>query len=347
MGQKASYFVQVIKFTVLRDIDGVKKKILVTGATGAVGPVLVRMLLEKGYCVRTLSRRMPNNAIFSDEVEVLTGDVTDYSAVERAVQGVYAIFHLAAKVHDNSCTEKYMKECRNVNIEGTRNIIRCAKAAEVNKIIFFSSINVYGRSFKNVMFKESSSAVPLTCYAKSKLAAERLLLEADKNKNSSLSCTILRVAAVYGKGVKGNYRLLVKMLKRGAFIQMGEGGNFRTLIHENDLADAAILAMEHPAARGEIYNVTDGGFHTYKGIISAICNALGRKARIIVFSDAATLRIVRILKCLSAIRIPFALTAAGLIEKQMETIQVSGDKIKTDIGFNPGYTLKNGWKEIL
>lgn len=323
------------------------KSVLVTGATGSVGPVLVHRLLEKGYCVRTLSRKIPGKGFFqiretssmATSLDCFSGDITNAKDVEAAVKGVSAVFHLAARLHDSFPDEKKARQTMAVNVEGTRYLIHAAEKAGVERIVFFSTINVYtGRSSEKI-FDENSPVNPRSCYAASKLAAERMLLKAHFDNKNGLSCIILRVAAVYGKGMKGNFRRLLEMLKKGFFVRLGDGENCRTLIHVNDLADAAILAMEVPGAGGEIFNVTDGLFHTYNSIIAGIVYSLGKKVRTISFSESVALKTVKILKTMAIVKIPFALNMATLIEKQMESIKVSGDKIRRSLGFNPRYSL--------
>lgn len=320
-----------------------KKTVLVTGATGAVGPVLVHRLLEKGYHVRTLSRKLPSKGLFlSRETSVMeqnlscfTGDITNAKDVEAAVKGVFAVFHLAARLHDSGIDEKKSRQTISVNVEGTRHLAHSAETAGVERIVFFSTINVYSGKSSDNFFDENSPVNPMSCYAVSKVAAEKILLQVDADSNNDLSCTILRVAAVYGKGMKGNYRRLLQMLEKGLFVRMGDGENCRTLVSVDDLADAAILALEHPGAGGEIFNVTDGDLHTYNSIVVAIGNALGRKVRTFSFSGTTAKSIIKILNAMAIVRIPFAFTAAYLIEKQMESIKVSGDKIRNVLKFKP------------
>ena len=87
----------------------------------------------------------------------------------------------------------------------------------------------------------------------------------------------MRLGAVYGSRIKGNYERLTHALARNRFIPIGNGSNRRTLVYDQDVASAAVLALQHPAAAGKIFNVSDGEFHTLNDIILAICQALGRK----------------------------------------------------------------------
>jgi UDP-glucose 4-epimerase len=117
---------------------------------------------------------------------------------------------------------------------------------------------------------------PDTFYAKTKRAAEQIVLNA-RDPNGQPLGTVLRLGAVYGSRIKGNYEQLTHALARNRFIPIGDGLNRRTLVYDKDVGRAAALAVFHPAAAGRIFNVTDGKFHTLNEIIESICSALGRK----------------------------------------------------------------------
>ena len=134
---------------------------------------------------------------------------------------------------------------------------------------------------------------PDTFYAQTKLAAEQIVLNARGADGQPLG-TVLRLGAVYGSRIKGNYERLTRALAgnlgtrsqflrklghvpRLPFIPVGNGLNRRTLVYDKDVGRAAALAVSHPAAAGRVFNVTDGEFHTLNEIIESICSALGRK----------------------------------------------------------------------
>ena len=83
-----------------------------------------------------------------------------------------------------------------------------------------------------------------------------------KRKDGQLLDTMLRLGAVYGSRIKGNYERLLRALARNRFIPIGNGLNRRTLVYDKDVGRAAVLAVSHPAAAGRVFNVTDGEFHT-------------------------------------------------------------------------------------
>ena len=145
----------------------------------------------------------------------------------------------------------------------------------VGRVVLFSTIAVYGPS-DGCVFNEESPTHPETFYAQTKLAAEKLVLNARDADGQPLG-TVLRLGAVYGSRLKGNYERLTHALARNRFIPIGSGLNRRTLVYDQDVGRAAALAVSHPAAAGRVFNVADGEFHTLNEIIESICSALGRK----------------------------------------------------------------------
>ncbi len=191
------------------------KHVLVTGATGAVGPRVVQALDEAGYKVRTLSLDTPTAGVFPDGVQVCIGDVTDQATVESVMQNVDVVVHMAALLHVAHSSRVPRQEYERINVGGTNNVVNAAVGSTVCRIVFFSTISVYGTS--NQVLTEESVPRPDTPYALTKLAAERIVLDAKCADGQSIG-TVLRLGAVYGTRAKGNYRSLLRALARGRFI---------------------------------------------------------------------------------------------------------------------------------
>jgi len=157
---------------------------------------------------------------------------------------------------------------------GTAAVVEAAIKAGVKRVVFFSTIGVYGPS-ESCVLNEMSPTHPDTLYAQTKPAAEEIVLDAKETDGQPLG-TVLRLGAVYGSRIKGNYERLTRALERHRFIPIGGGLNRRTLVYDKDVGRAAALAVSHPAAAGRVFNVTDGEFHPLNEIIESICSALGR-----------------------------------------------------------------------
>lgn len=310
-----------------------------TGATGVVGVGLVRELIAKNHRVKILARSDVEPSLFGKTVEIVRGDVADETAIEAAAKNVEWIFHLAAKLHVNNPNVDLKSEYEQTNVEGTRRLLAAAHSNSVEKFIFFSTINVYGASQAGSVFDETSRLKPEGFYAESKAAAEELVLQENFG-------VVLRLAAVYGSRMKGNYVRLLEALRRERFFFVGGGTNRRTLVHQSDAAQAAILAAEKSAG-GEIYNVTDGEIHTLREIVAAICANLDKKppslnlpAAPLRFAVGAAEDIAQIIGLNSPIK-------RALLEKFLEDVAVGGDKIQREIGFRPRFDSNSGWREAI
>ena len=318
---------------------------LVTGATGAVGPRIVSVLVEAGYAVRTLSLDAPPTDAWPIGVDVCLGDVTDSATVQCAIQGVDGVVHLAALLHIVNPPPELRKKYERINVGGTATVVDAAIKAGVKRVVLASTIAVYGPSVGQVL-DEESVASPDTFYGHTKLAAEKIVLTARRADGQPLG-TVLRFGAVYGARNKGNYQRLVHALSRGWFIPIGDGRNRRPLVYQKDAARALVLAMQHPAAAGKIYNVTDGQFHTVTEINAAICAMLGRKPprfSIPIVPVRLAAGVLEDVAGLIGLRSPIV---RATIDKYIEDVAVDSQRIQVELGFMPQYDLRTGWQETI
>jgi nucleoside-diphosphate-sugar epimerase len=319
--------------------------ILVTGATGAVGPLIVQAFHAAGYSIRTLSIDPPPAGAWPDDVETLLGDVTDLSAVRAALQGAESVIHLAALLHIVNPPPALQDQYERINVGGTANVVAAAIQAGVRRLVFFSTIAVYGQSGGQILM-EDTTPYPDTLYARTKLAAEKIVLEANGADGGRIGA-VLRLGTVYGRRVKGNYQRLVHSLARGRFIPVGNGSNRRTLVYEKDVARASVLAAIHPGAAGRIFNVTDGQFHTMKAIVETLCGALGRRSPHLTLPAGPVRCLAGLLEdCarLCGLRSPIV---RATVDKYTEDLAVDGSRFHTRIGFVPQYDLAAGWQETV
>lgn len=324
-------------------LSGDRRLCLVTGGTGAVGPALIEELHCRGFQVRVLARR-PTLPPGLPGVEMARGDVTDWGTVERAVSGVDTVFHLAARLHVPNPSPEMRAEYERVNVGGTRVVVEAARRAGVRRMVLFSTVSVYGPTGTQAV-DETHEPAPDSVYGETKLQAEGVALRALDGNGLPLS-TVLRMAAVYGPRVKGNYAGMVEALDRGRFPIIGSGTNLRTLVYDRDAARAALLAAEHPLAAGRVYNVTDGAVHSLREITLAICDALGRRpSRIAIPVPAA--RVAAFWADLAVRLAGGTPSFAAAVEKLTESVSVKGDRIQRELGFVPKFDLIHGWRQTV
>jgi nucleoside-diphosphate-sugar epimerase len=319
--------------------------ILVTGATGAVGPRVVNALHDAGYQIRTLSIDSPLDGVWPDGVEARIGDVTDPAAVQSAVQGVDGVIHLAALLHIVNPPPALQEKYERINVGGTATVAEAARQVGVKRLVFFSTIAVYGAATGGIL-AEDSPTHPDSFYAQTKLDAERIVLSTKREDGKPLG-TVLRLGAIYGARIKGNYRRLLLTLACGRFWPIGLGHNRRTLVYDKDVARAALLVLRHPNAAGKVFNVSDGEFHTIKDIISTMCQALGKK------QPGLSLPLGPVRFAAGIVEDAARLTGfsppivRATIDKYTEDIAVDSRRIQNELGFKPLYDLPAGWKETV
>lgn len=318
---------------------------LITGATGAIGPRVVDALCLAGYQIRTLSVDTPAWGMLPQSVEVLIGDVTDQVAVRSAMQGVDAVVHLAALLHIVNPAPELREKYERINVGGTMRVIEAAVEADVRRAVLFSTIAVYGPS-DGCVFNEMSPTHPDTFYAQTKRAAEQIVLSARGSDGQPLG-TVLRLAAVYGSRIKGNYERLTHALARHRFIPIGDGLNRRTLVYDKDVGRAAVLAVSHPAAAGRVFNVTDGRFHTMNQIIESICSAIGRKPPRLSLPAGPIRILAGFLEKGSRVMGVKTPITREMIDKYTEDIAIDGSLIQRELGFMSQYDLQAGWEEAI
>lgn len=320
------------------------KRCIITGGTGAVGPAVAQAFQEAGYAVTVASRSATSSSVGRPGVSSAQLDVTDPRSFGPLFEGADVIIHLASLLHVNNPGESLRADYERVNVEGTRSVVAAAQAGGARRVLFASSISVYGYD-RGEMLTESSEPRPDSLYGQTKLEAERVALGFADGTGAKLA-TVLRLPAVYGAGMKGNYRTLLHALAKGRFVPIGPGKNARTLIHAKDAARALLLTAESPEAAGRIYNVTDGEVHSLHSVLEAMCGALGRSFP----SFTLPVALVRA----GAVPADILLKIAGspkrittLLEKYLEDVRVSGERFSTELGFSPRFDLNSGWKDAV
>lgn len=296
----------------------------ITGANGALGPAVADEFALAGFEVRALTRDQ--------------ADVCDPEAVRRAVAGSDCVVHLAAKLHVVDPSPSLRDEYYRVNVGGTENVVRAVEVEGVRRLVHASTIAVYGYNDGRLLTEDCETS-PDTLYGQTKLEAENVALAAN--------ATVLRFAAVYGARVKGNYRRLLTTLNRGWFVPIGSGSNRRTLVHDRDVARALVLAAQHPAAVGEVFNVTDGSVHTVREVLEAMSLALGRRVPRLAAPLAPIRLAAHLLEIAAGVAHVRAPVTRSMINKYVEDVMVSGDKLRDLLGFQPAYDLTRGWQETV
>lgn len=250
--------------------------ILVTGAAGYIGSVLVRQLLDRGYKVRALdSLKWGGDALYDvvqhPSFDFMKGDIRENEVVEKAVVGVDGIVHLAAIVGDPAC-KKFSDEAHATNWDASVNLFEKAEAAGVKRFVFASTCSNYGKMDDPESFvKEDSELRPVSLYAELKVKYEDYILKQRTDVN--MVATSLRFSTVYGFSPRIRFDLTVNEFTRNVALGQAQeiwGEQFwRPYCHVEDLAGSAVLVLESDAdkVRREVFNVGDTSENYQKGMI--------------------------------------------------------------------------------
>jgi len=240
-------------------------KYLVTGGAGFIGSHIVSALLEQGADVRVLdnfsSGRRENLEGLRGRLEIHEGDVRDAQQVKDAVNGVDVIFHEAAFVSVPQSMDE-PQNCFDINITGTSLLFNIARKAGVMRVVVASSAAVYGDSTAMPLAEETPLR-PLSPYAVSKRVDE---MYAELFTGSfGFDVVALRYFNVYGPRQRpdSQYAAAVpifirRLLDNQPITIFGDGGQSRDLINVHDVVRANLIASEHPAAPGNIFNICTG-----------------------------------------------------------------------------------------
>jgi nucleoside-diphosphate-sugar epimerase len=238
-------------------------KILITGGAGYIGSTLVPLLLSAGHEVRVL-----DCLAFGGETllgswcvpgfEFIHGDIRDSSTVRAALQGRDAVVHLAAVVGDPACSRQ-PDLARATNLDASLALIEESNRAGVKRFVFASTCSNYGKmKDSNQFVDENSELSPVSLYAETKVAIEKLLLQAG---NNGWCATPLRFATVYGVSPRMRFDLTVNEFTMELLIHKNLkvfGEQFwRPYIHVRDVARAVQLVLDSPetVVGGRVFNV--------------------------------------------------------------------------------------------
>lgn len=222
------------------------EQICVIGGSGFIGTRLCKRLnkANKDFFIidKKISQTFPENTHITD--------VRDIDRLKEAIKGA-TIVNLAAEHRDDVRPKSLYWE---VNVDGAKNVCRVAEEKGINKIIFTSSVAVYGFTDKETY--EDGDLKPFNDYGITKLEAEKVYIEWQKKDPLNRTLVIIRPTVVFGEGNRGNVYNLLNQIANGRFIMVGNGKNIKSMAYVENVAAFIEYAMTFPPGI-HIYNYID------------------------------------------------------------------------------------------
>jgi len=241
-----------------------------TGATGFIGQYLLRQLPQRGYRMRVLLRRPTPIAL--PATSAVIGDLAQPRNMAAALEGVDAVIHSAGLAHRMSGRPE--DDYRVLNTEATLMLARAAQRAGVKRFVFLSSIRAQCGSSSGAVLTEALPPAPADAYGRSKLAAERGLAELD------LDWVALRLALVYGPGVKANMARLMRVARSPLPLPLGALKGRRSLLALDNLAAAIETVLRVGVPLRRVLIAADPQALTVAEMIAAMRQGLGRRPHV-------------------------------------------------------------------
>lgn len=310
-------------------------RVTLIGASGFVGTRLMD-LLKEDYRLKNIdiqpSHFFPNLTI--------TGDVREFSSIKGLLTETDVVVLLAAQHRDDvTPTSLYY----DTNVEGMKNVLKAMECNGVKRIVFFSSVAIYGLNKENP--NESTPADPFNHYGKSKWQAELVLQEWYKD-HQDWNIDIIRPTVIFGERNRGNVYNLLHLLSTGKFMRVGNGRNVKSMAYVGNVVAFVKYMIENVTEGYNVFNYIDKPDFNMNQLTELVCSKLGKK--------------------IPSVQIPYWIGMAGgyffdliafITRKKLEVSSVrvrkycattQFDSTKAhNTGFQAPYTLKEGLTRTL
>lgn len=268
------------------------KRILVTGGAGFIGSHLTDLLVSGGHEVAVLddlSRgRMDYLENSIGKIRFIRGDIRDGKKVKEALDGVETVYHLAAVVGVKYYVDDPLQVLK-VNVEGTSSLLEACLDSKVERFVFASTSEVYGKNSRQPFIEDRServlgpTGIDRWCYSTSKALDEHSCFA--YYRKCGLPVTIIRYFNAYGPRADGSayggvVPIFVKQVLSGKRPTVfGTGRQTRCFTYVEDMARATILAAEKERAIGEVFNIGTTQEIAIETLANKIIWACGSKTR--------------------------------------------------------------------
>ena len=328
-------------------LEALSATVFLTGATGLIGSHTAALFREMGWQVRALIRPA-SDAAFLEELgcQLVLGDLTSSNSISGAAQGCEAVVHAAAQLGRPAPMDRHV----DVNVEGTRRVLKEAIDSGVPRFVHISSVAVYGAPSGEIVRpidEEDALDEPIPeddYYSLTKRMAEEVVRRAADR----IEWCILRPDMVMGERDRLFTPRVMAWASRPVLASLGGGGSDLPLVYAGNVALAAWLAATHASAAGKVYNVTDDGPLTQKRLVR-IAAGRGPDAPVLPLPVPAMRLVSRATKTLARVlpgeRRP--MLTEGRLRLFTEGDPYAGGRISDELGWKPAVSTEEGWQRAV
>jgi nucleoside-diphosphate-sugar epimerase len=261
---------------------------------------------------------------------IALGDLTKALIEPGLFNGVDAVVHCAARVHVmNEADVDLLSAFRAVNVVGTLKLAKQAASVGVKRFVFISTIKVNGEAtVSGELFQADDLPAPEDAYGLSKLEAEQglKLLAAE----TGMEVVIIRPPLVYGRGVRGNFGSMIKLVEKEIPLPFGAIHNKRSLVGIDNLVDLIVRCIDHPAAANQVFLAGDGQDLSTPELVRSLAMAMGKRTRLISLPTGV---------------LKFGATLLGkraLADRLLGSLQVDITKTRELLEWQPRHSVEEG-----
>ncbi|PKL35431.1 MAG: dehydrogenase [Spirochaetae bacterium HGW-Spirochaetae-1] len=321
-------------------------KVLITGASGFLGSHIVDACIERGDMVRVLVRASSDISYLKkyDNIEYVPGSVEDGSSLRKAVDGIEAVYHSAARSADWGTRSQFYE----ANYLGTKNMLDACRAGRVKRLVYVSSPSVVF-DYHDENFIDEAQPYPrryANVYSETKGEAEKLVLT--ENGAGGLTTVALRPHAIWGPRDRiGFFPQILSQIRAGKFKDLSGGRKILVdLCYVKNAARACILAAESSRAEGRVYFITDNEPQGIREFAARVCALFDLPEPVGSVSPRTAMVAARLIETIWRLpglagkkRPPFTRYSVGILTC---STTYSIEAAQRDLGYNPVIDVSTG-----
>jgi nucleoside-diphosphate-sugar epimerase len=311
-------------------------KVFVTGAAGFIGSALVRGCRLAGMTAAGVDRVAPTG-----DPELVAGDTLEPARWQHALAGVDVVVHTAAVVSNAVDLDEQWR----VNVLGTRRVLQAAAAAGVRRFVHLSSVRAFSDlGFPDGVTEDHPVRPDGNPYVDTKIAGEQVVLQA--HAAGELETVVIRPADVYGPGSQPWVVKPLDLMASGQFLLPAMGRGVFSPLHVDDLVRGLLLAIEHPAAAGQVITLTGPRPVSTREYFGALARAAGRRGPVLVLPTVVGVGLAAVADRVNRARGRRNEVNPGTVRYLSRTGSYSGEKARRVLGYRPEVDLDQGMAQV-